>query len=84
LLSYDLARILVEQLAKPSWPAFARFVTHAKRTDAGSASAKEHLGIDLGPSASALVCKPRPTCGPLVSAGFGHRPPEALSFAAAA
>lgn len=56
LLSYDLARILVEQLAKPSWPAFARFVTHAKRTDAGNASAKEHLGIDLGPSASALVC----------------------------
>jgi hypothetical protein len=50
-LSYDLARIIVEQLAK-TWDPFAAFVASAQRSDAGAQAAREALGIDLG----ALVC----------------------------
>jgi hypothetical protein len=51
MLSYDLARILVEQMAR-SWEHFEDFVLHARREDAGAAAARQHLGIDL----SAYVC----------------------------
>lgn len=44
MLSYDLARIIVEQLAK-DWEAFQDFVLAADRADAGSAA---HKHLDLG------------------------------------
>lgn len=56
LLSYELARVLVEQMAR-DWAPFAEFVRHARREDAGAASALQHLGIDLGAAVSALVGK---------------------------
>jgi hypothetical protein len=39
MLSYDLARILVETLAR-DWPRFTRFALHADRADAGEAAAR--------------------------------------------
>jgi hypothetical protein len=53
-LSYDLARIIVEQLAR-DWPAFTRFVLGAKQEDAGAAAAHEHLGLDLGELVTTLL-----------------------------
>ena len=57
LLSYELARVMVEQMAR-DWTPFAEFVRHARCDDAGAASALQHLGIDLGAAASALTGKP--------------------------
>lgn len=54
LLSYDLAQIIVEHLAK-DWSSFKQFVLTATRDDAGGASAQEHLGIDLGTLVSGLL-----------------------------
>ena len=51
MLSYDLARILVAQFAK-NWEAFKNFVLEADAADAGAASARENLRLDLG----AVVC----------------------------
>lgn len=56
LLSYELARVMVEQMAR-DWPSFAEFVRHARRDDAGAASALQHLGVDLGAAAAALTGK---------------------------
>lgn len=56
MLSYDLARLLVEQFGK-SWDAFQRFTGAARQEDAGAAAAAEHLGIDLGAYVCALVEK---------------------------
>ena len=56
-LSYDLARIAVEQLAR-DWPAFSRFATSANRRDAGAEAAASMLGIDLGSYIGALVQAP--------------------------
>ncbi|MEK8030337.1 hypothetical protein AACH06_05825 [Ideonella sp. DXS29W] len=50
-LSYDLARIIVEQLAK-DWPTFTRFAPQARRDDGGALAARETLGVNLG----AMVC----------------------------
>lgn len=58
-LSYDLARIIVEQLAR-DWPTFTRFVLAAKRDDAGAAAAREHLGFDLGEMVTALLERDTP------------------------
>jgi hypothetical protein len=58
-LSYELARILVEQLAK-DWMPFAEFVRHADRADAGSAAALQYLGLDLGQAVTALVERETP------------------------
>lgn len=57
LLSYELARVMVEQMAR-DWAPFAEFVRHARRGDAGAASALAHLHIDLGAVAAALTGKP--------------------------
>jgi hypothetical protein len=46
MLSYDLARIIVGQLAG-DWPRFARFVLEADRSDGGAAAARKHLGMEL-------------------------------------
>jgi hypothetical protein len=51
MLSYDLARIMVEQLGR-DWTAFARFANGARREDAGLAAAEESMGVDL----TAFVC----------------------------
>jgi hypothetical protein len=56
MLSYDLARIMVEHMAK-SWEPFERFVMNARREDAGAASAAEHLDVDLGAYVCALFDK---------------------------
>jgi hypothetical protein len=45
-LFYDLARILVSQLAA-DWAAFKRFVARADTADAGRAAAAAELGVDL-------------------------------------
>ncbi len=58
-LSYDLARIIVAQLGR-AWPAFERFAQAARRSDAGAASARQHLGIDLGAYVS-LLCEREPS-----------------------
>jgi len=57
--SYDLARILVEQLAK-DWPPFAQFVLRADRADAGAAAALECLGLDLGTLVTTLLERETP------------------------
>jgi hypothetical protein len=44
MLSYDLARIIVEQMAK-DWETFRDFVLAADRADSGSAAAHENLRI---------------------------------------
>jgi hypothetical protein len=45
-LFYDLARIIVSQLAG-DWTAFKRFVATAEAADAGRAAAAAELGVDL-------------------------------------
>ena len=54
LLSYDLARIIVEQLGK-NWELLTRFVLTANEVDAGAISARQHLGVDLGEFVCALL-----------------------------
>ncbi len=58
-LSYALASIVVEQLAK-DWEPFARFVRRAERADAGAAAARECLGVDLGEVVTALLERDTP------------------------
>ena len=53
LLSYELARILIEQVSR-DWPAFAAFVLRARLADAGGAAAREMLGVELGTAVCAL------------------------------
>jgi hypothetical protein len=57
LLSYELARIMVEKLAG-NWDTFQHFVLAAQRTDAGSQAAFEKLHLDLGACVCALLEKP--------------------------
>jgi hypothetical protein len=54
LLSYDLARLMVEQLSRP-WEPFKQFVLAADGADAGSAAARQYLGVDLGEVVSELL-----------------------------
>ncbi|MEC5386588.1 hypothetical protein VVD49_12700 [Uliginosibacterium sp. H3] len=54
LLSYDLGRIIVEQMGK-QWDGFVRFVNTAQREDGGAAAAHEAFGADLGEVASVLL-----------------------------
>jgi hypothetical protein len=58
-LSYELARIVVEQLAR-DWDAFAAFVRRADRADAGAAAARECLGLDLGEIVTVLLERDTP------------------------
>lgn len=53
LLSYELGRILVEQLSR-DWDGFAAFVNQARLDDAGQAAAATAFGIDLGRAVTAL------------------------------
>lgn len=59
MLSYELARILVEQMNK-DWTAFVRFLRHARRTDAGATAARDCLGVDLGVYVCALLGRSSP------------------------
>jgi hypothetical protein len=52
-LSYDLARILVEQFSK-DWDGFVRFCNAAQAEDGGAAAAVAALGADLGALVAAL------------------------------
>lgn len=54
MLSYDLARVLVEKLAG-DWSGFERFASRAARDDAGAQAASEQLGVDLGAWVCALL-----------------------------
>lgn len=56
MLSYDLARILIEHLGA-DWPRFTAFVNAAVREDAGAEAAREHLGTSLGALVAALLEK---------------------------
>lgn len=56
-LSYDLARILVAQFAS-DWPRFQQFALAAHIADGGAAAAREHLGVELGDVAAALLGSP--------------------------
>lgn len=53
-LSYELARIMVDLLAK-DWQSFVKFVIHAHTGDAGVVSARAHLDTDLGELACVLL-----------------------------
>jgi len=53
VLSYELARILVEQFAA-DWTAFRAFSLDANMDDAGHTAAARHLGVDLGHTVCAL------------------------------
>lgn len=66
MLSYELARVLVDQLS-PDWKRFAAFVNAASFEDAGAAAARSHLGMSLGALAAAILdkqdaaaCEPQP------------------------
>ncbi len=59
LLSYELARLMVEHLSR-SWEPFKQFVLAADSADAGSAAARQHLGVDLGEVVSALLERDSP------------------------
>lgn len=53
-LSYDLARILVEQFAA-DWLRFVQFVNAAQRDDGGEAAAAACLGLPLGEAVAAVL-----------------------------
>ena len=54
LLSYDLARIIVEQFSS-DWETFRGFVLTANMADGGAAAAQTFLGVELGSVATALL-----------------------------
>lgn len=53
-LSYDLARILVAQFGA-DWPRFRDFALAADLADGGAEAARQHLDIELGAAACALL-----------------------------
>lgn len=56
-LSYDLARMMVEQMAQ-DWDSFRQFVLAAEATDAGAKAAQAYLHIDLGDFVTSLLDRP--------------------------
>lgn len=56
-LSYDLARILVDQFAR-DWDRFRAFVLAADGADGGAAAATGCLGVDLGEAVAAVLEQP--------------------------
>ncbi|MCL2871535.1 MAG: hypothetical protein FWF41_00895 [Betaproteobacteria bacterium] len=55
-LSYDLARILVEYLAR-DWERFRQFALTAHWNDGGASAAREFLGVSLGALVASLLEK---------------------------
>ncbi|MGJ7603281.1 hypothetical protein ACSFA7_02985 [Variovorax sp. LT1R20] len=73
LLSYELARILVELLAK-DWLPFAQFVSTARHEDGGADAASEIFEADLGALACALLERePDPRWSPTPETWFAPR-----------
>lgn len=56
LLAYELGRVMVEMMAA-DWATYRSVVLDARYEDAGTDSARRHLGVDLGEYACALVEK---------------------------
>jgi len=56
-LSYDLARLLIEQFSM-DWEPFKAFVLAVDRADGGQAAARKHLGRKLGETVTALLEQP--------------------------
>jgi hypothetical protein len=80
MLSYDLARIVVEQFSR-HWDSFRPFVLNANASDGGARAAAEHLGTDLGDVVSALLEQaPGPAWSPDPSKW--SEPPERGAFRA--
>lgn len=80
LLSYDLARILVSELSA-DWESFRRFTLSADMSDAGFASAREHLNLDLGAAVCAILeLEPSEAWRP--APGRWPEPPERGAFSA--
>jgi hypothetical protein len=59
MLSYELARIIVEQMAL-QWKAFCVFLRTARREDAGASAALHSFSFDLGHLAAVLLEVPSP------------------------
>ena len=57
LLSYDLARILVENFSS-DWPKFKEFVLAAQASDGGADAAQRYLGVSLGMCVAMLFDMP--------------------------
>ncbi|HSV52310.1 MAG TPA: hypothetical protein VLJ57_09355 [Burkholderiaceae bacterium] len=57
LLSYELARILVDYMSR-EWQAFAQFASNASREDGGAAAALQYMSMDLGQAVCALLEQP--------------------------
>jgi hypothetical protein len=78
LLSYELARILVEQMERNwGWELFARFASNAKRDDGGAEAARDVFNADLGAYACALLERePDPSWAPNPAA-WAEQEPEA-------
>lgn len=57
LLSYDLARMLVDYLAR-DWDSFSRFVAQARRMDGGESALNAVFAASLGDYVCALLEKP--------------------------
>jgi len=83
LLSYDLARIMVAQMGR-SWPAFERFAQAAGRGDAGAASARSHLGLDLGAYVALMCEREPPSAGQPAGAGAAAEAPAGREHGAGA
>lgn len=65
LLSYELARLLVQHFAA-DWDLFRRFTLDAQAQDAGQAAALQHLGLDLGETVCTLFeFEPGPAWAPM-------------------
>ncbi|MGJ7498735.1 hypothetical protein ACSFBF_00105 [Variovorax sp. ZT5P49] len=76
LLSYELARILVEQMGR-NWELFASFASNAKRDDGGAEAARNIFSADLGAYACALLERePDPSWTPNPAA-WAEQEPEA-------
>lgn len=57
MLSYELARVLVEYYAR-DWEAFRAFACEADRADGGGAAAARHLPLSPGAAACAILERP--------------------------
>ena len=79
LLSYELARILVEQLSA-DWPRFRAFACAAQLDDGGAAAAAEHLQLDLGALAGALLEQREPFTDWSPQPALWHEAPERGAF----
>lgn len=57
MLSYDLARVLVDYFAR-EWGQFKAFALAADRSDGGSGAARRHLPLQLGAAVCAVLERP--------------------------